>query len=106
MLEQNLPFFSPFHLKADQIVLPPKPVSKANSPEAQAQPVASPPPQARTPGQYRPKMDDPVKVLSFVDKQVRKELFLAIKNGDITLLQNFVSQFGKSMTSRAGQINY
>ena len=51
-------------------------------------------------------MDDPAKVLNFVDKQVRKELFLAIKNGDIALLQNFVSQFGKSMTARAGQINY
>jgi len=51
-------------------------------------------------------MDDPTKVLNFVDKQVRKELFLAIKNGNIALLQNFVNQFGKSMTARAGQINY
>jgi hypothetical protein len=87
-------------------VLPPKPVPKASSPEATPPPVPSPPPVAKTPGRYRPKMDDPAKVLKFVDKQVRKELFLAIKNGDIPLLQNFVSQFGKSMTSRAGQINY
>ena len=67
-------------------MLPPKPVPKASSPEATPPPVPSPPPVAKTPGRYRPKMDDPAKVLKFVDKQVRKELFLAIKNGDIPLL--------------------
>lgn len=51
-------------------------------------------------------MDDSNKVLNFVDKQVRKELFLSIKSGNIPLLTNFVNQFGKSMTSRQGQINY
>lgn len=107
-MDQNIPCFSPFHLAADRIVLPAKPASKANSPEAKAQPspVVNQATQARTPSKYRPQMDDPAKVLNFVDKQVRKELFLAIKNGDIVLLQNFVSQFGKSMTTRAGQINY
>lgn len=108
--EYDIPQFSPFHLRADQVVIPPRPVSPEEkeivikSPEVKKvpTPVQIKPVVTR----YRPQMDDSHKVLNFVDKQVRKELFLSIKSGNIPLLTNFVNQFGKSMTSRQGQINY
>lgn len=45
------------------------------------------------------------KILGYVDKQVRKELFESIKTADIPLLTNFLDQFNKCL-SRQDQINF
>lgn len=50
-------------------------------------------------------MNTSEKVLSYVDKQVRKEILEAVRTADVTLLKNFVEQFNKSLT-REDQINY
>lgn len=107
--DYDLPQFSPFHLSPDEIKSHRKPEIPKEEVEEEKPLIVPVPviaPKKKVVTAYRPKMDNSKKVLNFVDKQVRKELFLAIKNGNITLLNNFVSQFGKSMTSRSGQINY
>lgn len=38
------------------------------------------------------------KILGYVDKQVRKELFESIKTADIPLLTNFLDQFNKCLS--------
>jgi hypothetical protein len=50
-------------------------------------------------------MNTSEKVLSYVDKQVRKEILEAVRTADVPLLKNFVEQFNKSLT-REDQINF
>jgi hypothetical protein len=51
------------------------------------------------------KLNTSEKILGYVDKQVRKELYEAIKTADVNLLTNFVEQFNKCL-SRLDQVNY
>ena len=93
--DYDLPQFSPAHLSPDQVVIHRKLSPKSDEEEKQAVIIPVPvvvvqPPSKRDLPAYRPKMNNSKKVLNFVDKQVRKELFLAIKNGNIQLLTNFV----------------
>mmetsp|Transcript_13258 Transcript_13258/g.20738 ORF Transcript_13258/g.20738 Transcript_13258/m.20738 type:complete len:392 (-) Transcript_13258:35-1210(-) len=45
-------------------------------------------------------------VLTYVDKQVRKQLMIAIEEGNCQLLQNYVKQFKESLKNRSDQLNF
>lgn len=46
-------------------------------------------------------------VLGYVDKQVRKEMVDAVKQGDVLLLSNFLDNFGRCLTERPDRMaNY
>ena len=46
-------------------------------------------------------------VVGYIDKQVRKEMLDAVKQGDVQLLSNFLDNFGRCFTDRsASMTNY